>query len=229
MDLVIHSKNQKNIQLSISATWTEFKEIQESFDEVIKTWYENTDLYSSIDLIIEKFLNPKLGRENDFLNSCFAIETFHRRFRKLQVFEKSEFKKIRKAIVDNIENEEVKEFIGEKLSFANEPTFRARLFDLRAHFEKILPTIVDVDDYIIKIVKTRNFLVHRSNNKNIFNDFDMFYAARYIESVVRICILIELKVPENIIHKSVNCSKSYLNQIYCMNKKMKTSAPNNPL
>jgi hypothetical protein len=226
IDLVANPKRQNNIQLSISATRIEFKEIQNGFEEIIRTWYENTDLYSSVDLIIEKFLNPKLSRENDFLNSCFSIETFHRRFRKIEVFKKPEFKKIRKSIVDNIENEEVKKFINEKLSYANEPTFRTRLFDLKTRFDNILPSTVNIDDYIIKIVKTRNFLVHRTQNENVFDEFDMFYAARYIESIVRICILIELKFPENIIHKIENCNKSHLQQMYHMNKRMKTSVPN---
>lgn len=226
MDLVINSKNQNNIQLSISATRIEFKELQDNFEEIIKTWYENTDLYSSIDLIIEKLLNPKLSRENDFLNTCFAIETFHRRFRKIEVFKKAEFKRIRKSIIDKIENVEFKKFFNEKLSYANEPSFRARLFDLKPHFEAILPSDLDIDDYIIRIVKTRNFLVHRGQNKNTFDDFDMFYAARYIESIVRICILIELKVPEHVILKSVNCNKTHLSQMYHSNKKRKTSVPN---
>ena len=163
-----------------------------------------------------------LSRENDFLNSCFSIETFHRRFRKIEVYENKEFRKIRKSVLDSIENEEVKVFINEKLSFANEPTVRARLYDLKTQFENVLPSNVKIDDYIIKIVKTRNFLVHRTNNKNIFDEFDMFYAARYIESVIRICILIELKFPEKIIHKIENCNKLHLQQMYLMNKRMKT-------
>jgi hypothetical protein len=226
IDLVVNPERQNNIQLSISAIRIEFNKIQNNFEEIIKTWYENTKLYSSIDLIIEKFLNPKLSRENDFLNSCFSIETFHRRFRKLEVFEKPIFKKIRKSIIDNIENDDHKKFIKEKLAYANEPTFRARLLDLKTRFENILPSDMNVDDYIIKIVKTRNFLVHRTQNENTFDDFDMFYAARYIESIVRICILIELKFPEKIIHKVENCNKSHLQQMYHLNKRMKTSVPN---
>lgn len=226
MDLVTNSTRQNNIQKSISATWTEFNEIRGNIEEIIQIWYENTDLYSSVDLLIEKFLNPKLSRENDFLNSCFAIETFHRRFKKIKIFKKSEFRRIRKSIIDKIEGDDLKEFFNEKLSYANEPTFRARLLDLKAHFENILPSNIDIVDYLMKIVKTRNFLVHRGNKENAFDDFEIFYAARYIESVVRICILIELKVPDKLIEKTINCSKSHLNQMYHMNKKMRTSLPN---
>lgn len=226
MDLVTNSTRQNNIQLSISATWTEFKEIQENIEEILKTWYENKNLYSSIDLLIEKFLNPKLSRENDFLNSCFAIETFHRRFKKMEVFKKSVFRRIRKSIIEKIEDDNLKKFFNEKLAYANEPTFRVRLMDLKVHFENRLPSNIDVDDYITKIVKTRNFLVHRGKNENIFDDFDMLYAARYIESVVRICIMIELKVPDKLIAKTVNFTKSHLSQMYQWNKKIKTSVPN---
>lgn len=225
MELVTHSKSQSKIQLSISAVRIEYKELQNNFEEIIKTWYENTNLYSSIDLVIEKFLNPNLSRENDFLNSCFAIETYHRRFRKVEVIEKSEFNRIRKSIIEVIENEEYKKFFSEKLSYANEPSFRIRLLDLKEHFENILPQSIDIDDYIIKVVKTRNFLVHRGESKNTFDDFDMFYAARYVESIVRICILIELKVPETVILKTVKSCKSHLEQMYQVNKNMKTSLP----
>lgn len=226
IELIANSKDRNSTQLSISATRIEFEDIVSNFEDIIKTWYNNTNLYSSIDLIIEKFLNPNLSRENDFLNSCFAIETFHRRFRKIKIFKKTEFKRIRKSIIDKIETDEHKEFFDEKLSYANEPSFKNRLFDLKKHFENILPSNIDVDDYIVKIVKTRNYLVHRSQKNNTFNDFDMFYAARYIESIVRICILIELKVPESIIIKTVGFNKTHLEQMYYVNKKMKTSLPN---
>ena len=223
---LISKSNSNKIQLSISVINIDFRQIEDNIEEIIKAWYENKNLNSSVDLIIEKFLNPKLSRENDFLNSCFAIETFHRRIKKIEVYEKSEFKKIRKSILDNIGNDEIKKFIDEKLSFANEPTFRARLFDLKTHFEYILPSNVDIGDYIGKIVKTRNFLVHRGDSNNTFDNFDMFYAARYIESIVRICVLIELKVPEDIILKIQNCNKTHLRDMYNMNKKRKTSVLN---
>ncbi len=229
MYLITNSVRQNNIQKSISATWTKFNEIQENIEEIIKIWYDNMDLYSSVDLLIEKFLNPKLSRENDFLNSCFAIETFHRRFKKIEIFKKSEFKRIRKSIIDKIEDNNLKKFFNEKLSYANEPTFRARLLDLKSYFENILPSNIDIEDYLIKIVKTRNFLVHRGKKENIFDNFDMFYAARYIESVVRICILIELKVPDKLIEKTIDYSKYNLSQMYYMNKKMKPSLPNKEL
>jgi len=225
IDLLTNSSKQDNIRLSISATRTKFKELKDNFEEIIKTWYENKDLFYTIDLVIEKFLNPNLSTENDFLNSCFAIETFHRRFRKINVYTKSEFKKIKQEIIEKIADNKTKKFINEKLSYANEPTFRARLFDLKNDFKTILPDAMDVESYIIKIVKTRNYLVHRGDNKNTFVDIDMFYAARYIEIVVRINILKELKVPENIISKIRRCNKSYLKEMYDLNKKLKTTIP----
>ncbi|TDN97662.1 HEPN domain-containing protein [Sunxiuqinia elliptica] len=226
IELITRSSKQNRIQLSISATETEYKDLEDNFEETLSIWYNDSNLFSSVDLIIEKFINPKLSRENDFLNSCFAIETFHRRFKKISVYEKSEFKKIKKDIIDSIEDEEIKEFINEKLSYANEPTFRARLFDLQNDFKNILPASTDVEGYLIKIVKTRNYLVHRGSDKNTFTDFDMFYAARYIESVVRLCILKELKVSENHILKIVRCNQDHLKGMYDLNKKLKTSMPN---
>ncbi|ASB50426.1 ApeA N-terminal domain 1-containing protein [Alkalitalea saponilacus] len=225
IELITPSKKNESPK-SISLIRIDYTEIATCFEDIIKNWFENNNLKPSVDLIIEKFLNPKLSRENDFLNACFAIETFHRRFKTINTYSKAVFKKIRKDIIENIEDDDIKNFIYEKLSYANEPTFRTRLFDLKEYFESILASNINIDEYIIKIVKTRNFLVHRGDNKKTFNELDMFFAARYLENIVRICILIELKVPENIVLNIQNCNKNYLQSLYEINKKTNKTVPN---
>lgn len=220
------SKPDSDAQLSIVSPRIEFNTVESNIEEIMRSWYEKKNIISSIDLILEKFFNPKLSRENDFLNSCFAIETLHRRVYKTTVFDKSEFKVIKDGIIERIENTGIKSFINEKLSFANEPTFKNRLLDLGNDFKAVLPEEIDVPDYLTKIVKTRNYLVHRGNSRNTFDRFDLLYAARYIESVVRIKIFKELKVPESVISTSQDFIKRHLHELYNFNKRRKASIPN---
>lgn len=57
-----------------------FDDIKLDLSEIIHKWLEKKDLQTCIELILEKSINNNLSRENYFLNNCFAIETFHRRF-----------------------------------------------------------------------------------------------------------------------------------------------------
>lgn len=76
-----------------------YEDIKHNLNGIIHNWFEKKDLHTSIDLILEKSINNKLSRENYFLNSCFSVEIFHRRFKNFKLFDKSEFKSIKEGIL----------------------------------------------------------------------------------------------------------------------------------
>ena len=53
--------------------------IEKDIETVLTKWYNLNDLSDSIDLVLEKYLQAKLSLESFFLNSCFAIEIYHRK------------------------------------------------------------------------------------------------------------------------------------------------------
>lgn len=178
-----------------------FEDIKLDLNEIIQNWFEKKDLQISIELILEKSINIKLSRENYFLNNCFAIETFHRRFKNYNLFDKTKFKSIKEGILKSIEDEEIRELIGNNLAHINEPNFRKRLSDFESDFSSMLPKDWNVEDYITRIVKSRNYLVHRGSDKKIFDKFDMLYASMFIETIIKINVYKVLGIKENLIEK----------------------------
>lgn len=178
-----------------------FEDIKPNLNNIIHNWFEKDDLHISIELILEKSINTKLSDENYFLNNCFSIETFHRRFKNYKLFNKDEFKEIKKGILDSIQETNIKELISNNLAHINEPNFRKRLLDFQSDFSKILPKELNTEEYITKIVKSRNYLVHRSSTKKIFNKLDMYYASIFIETVIKINVYRVLGVNEDLIEK----------------------------
>ncbi|MFC3971662.1 HEPN domain-containing protein [Maribacter confluentis] len=190
-------------------------------NEIIHNWFDKKDLHTSIELILEKTINTQLSHENYFLNNCFAIETLHRRFNNYKLFDKSEFKSIKENILKSIENNDLRKLIENNLAHINEPNFRNRLTNYEADFSHLLPENQNVKNYISKIVKTRNYLVHRGNSKNIFEEFDMLYASFFIETVVKINVYRILGIKNKLIEKLLIETGERINSLYQSNDRMR--------
>lgn len=197
-----------------------FEDIKPDLNKIIHNWFEKKDLHTSIELILEKSINNKLSRENYFLNNCFSIETFHRRFKNYKLFNKTEFKSIKEGILDSIEKSDIRELIGNNLAHINEPNFRKRLSDFQSDFSNLLPRDWNVEEYITKIVKSRNYLVHRSSDKKIFDKFDMLYASIFIEIIIKANIYRTLGIKENLIEKLLTETGENIKGFYDSNKRM---------
>lgn len=198
-----------------------FEDIKPDLHNLIHNWFNNEDIHTSIDLILEKSINNKLSRENYFLNNCFSIETFHRRFKNYRLFEKAKFKLLKEGILKSIDEKQVRELVENNLAHINEPNFKRRLTDFESDFRSVLPDDWDVEEYITRIVKSRNYLVHRSSSRKIFDKFDMLYAAIFIETIVRINIYRILGIKEYIIKNLLSEAGENIKGFYDSNKNMK--------
>ncbi|MEP0212216.1 MAG: HEPN domain-containing protein [Cellulophaga sp.] len=198
-----------------------FEDIKPDLSNIIHNWFENKDLHTSVELVLEKSINNKLSRENYFLNNCFSIETFHRRFKNYKLFDKVEFKSIKEGILESIEKSDIKELIGNNLAHINEPNFKKRLYDFQSDFSKLLPSDWNVEEYITRIVKTRNYLVHRSSNKKVFEKFDLLYASIFIETIIKINVYRTLGIKEGLIEKLLSDTGKNIKGFYDSNKRMR--------
>ena len=200
-----------------------YNQIEMTLPKIYREWSTNKDLAISIDLLLEKSFNPRLSRENYFLNSCFSIETLLRRYRKLSVIKDNEFQKLILRIKSEYNDPVMIEFIEEKLVYSNEPTFRDRLLNIEPDFIKLLPTHFNAKEYIKKVVKTRNFLVHRSNEKGIFKGLELFYSAKYIETIVKINVFRLIGISDDLINHELTHSKNYIHNMFLHNKRLQKS------
>jgi len=195
-----------------------FEDIKLSLKDIIRNWFEKEDLHTSIELILEKSINIKLSRENYFLNNCFSIETFHRRFKNYKLFEKTEFKSLKKGILESIEETEIRNLIENNLAHINEPNFRKRLSDFESDFSVLLPEDWNAQDFIKRIVKSRNYLVHRSSTKNVFDKFEMLYASIYIETIIKINVYRSLGIDEALVEELLIETGKRIKGFYDSNK-----------
>ncbi|ESU19478.1 hypothetical protein FEDK69T_31490 [Flavobacterium enshiense DK69] len=196
--------------------------IEKDIETVLTKWYNLNDLSDSIDLVLEKYLQAKLSLESFFLNSCFAIEIYHRRFKKNERYPKAEFRRIKKEILSNIKDEEANKFFEEKLAHANEPSFRERLESLNEDFQMVLPLTMDTNSLIKGIVNTRNHIVHRSSSKGIISGLELYYASFYLEALTKLCVFKELGFSQWHILTIFSNSRDQIESMYHFNKRLQT-------
>lgn len=191
-----------------------FTDIEGSINTILNNWLTNEKIQDSIILVMEKYTSLKLTVETYFLNTCFAIETFHRKNKFNTVFSVSDFNKIKRGIRSKLETDNEIKLFNDKLQFANEPTFKDRLISLKSEFESITFEGLDIEEYIVKIVKTRNYLVHRGSKNNIFNNLEMYYAAVYLEALTKFCIMETTGFEKELLNKIFRDTGTKINHNY---------------
>lgn len=192
-------------------------DIKTNLQEILTKWFTNQEIQDSIILVMEKYTFIKLSVETYFLNTCFAIETFHRKNKFNDVYRKTEFNRIKRGIRNKLETKEEIDLFNDKLIYANEPTFKNRLISLKSEFKKIIHESVDIDDYIDRIVSTRNFLVHRGTKKHVFEGLELYYAAIYLETLTKFCIMETIGIDNEVLSKVFNNSSNRIKQFYEFN------------
>src|SRR5690606_30630984 len=99
--------------------------------------------------------------ENSFLNIAQAVETFHRRFRNNLVLPKDEYEKKKRDIMGAVPIEH-KDWLKDKLNFANELTLHQRLEQMLSEFSnQTLNTVIkNRVEFIRDIKNSRNYYTH---------------------------------------------------------------------
>lgn len=199
-----------------------FDIIQDDTNSILQNWYSKSDIYHSVNLILEKYFQSRLSRETYFLNSCFAIEIYHRRFRKNNKLPSAEFKKLKKSIIEKLETPQEVAFFKDKLSYANEPSFRERLLSFKEYLLFILPKNIDGDDFIKKVVLTRNYIVHRGSSENTISGLELYYASIYIEALTKWCIYKEIGFTDHQLLSMFEHTSEYIHGIFSLNKRLQS-------
>lgn len=168
---------------------------------IFESWFNNSKLEDSINLISEKsFL--KLSSETYFLNTCFSLETLHRKHFRNYVYDEIEYDEIRNGILGKLNEKEEKLFL-EKLQYANEPSLRNRLKHFNDDFSITIKGDYNLNKLIGKIVNTRNYLVHRGEKKDVLENIQMFKISKAIENIVKINIFRLIGIDEEKIKAKV--------------------------
>jgi len=192
-----------------------YQEIQDCFQTVISNWWDNYDnLEPIIDLYLRSFYNHSNSfSENEFLEIMHAIESYHRRTFNNSLYSKVDFKNMRDEIIESVP-EKYREFLKERLGFANEPTLKHRLEDLFKKvdsYDFITEIIPDTKDFITAVKNTRNYLTHynKSSEKNSLKGADLYYSTMKLRVILTILLLQKINIPEDSVKNAVSVLKDF--------------------
>lgn len=199
---------------SVYNVYLDYKDISEHFEEVLQKWF-NHEITSQIELLLTKTFVPNLNIENHFLNVCFGIESFHRKFINNRNFTEEEFSERIEYVKTNIPDKTYQKWITEKLQFANEPSFRQRLKSFNDQFS----LFVENPSHLIgRIVETRNYFVHRSKmSKKVLSNAELIYVTRYVEIILKTKLLEYLGLTIDKYEKKVKYAKESIDHLKLVN------------
>ncbi len=143
-----------------------YKMVENQLSDLLKRWLEDYDKYTPAhNSYFGTIYNEELYLENRFLTLVRAIEGYHRITHESFKTDKKRnaHKKRLQSIIDSVD-EKFKSWVGEKLKFSHEPSFRKRIKELLEETEEISKFLFDSNndkkDFVNKVVETRNLLVH---------------------------------------------------------------------
>lgn len=80
MKFFMETYNFKNTGID-AITFPKFDDIALDINIILHAWFKNVDLSDSVDLILDRYFQTRISNQISFLNSCFSIEIFHRRYK----------------------------------------------------------------------------------------------------------------------------------------------------
>ncbi|QBN19767.1 ApeA N-terminal domain 1-containing protein [Flavobacterium nackdongense] len=80
MKFFMETYNFKNSGID-AVKFPKFDDLALDINMILQAWFKNIDLSDSIDLLLDRYFQTRISNHIAFLNSCFSIEIFHRRYR----------------------------------------------------------------------------------------------------------------------------------------------------
>lgn len=192
------------VQRDLTATrmTAPYKDLTEGLPAVIAKWFEyHEQLDSVLNLYFAVLFNPSLYINHRFLFLAQALEIYHGSHTGFvgYVQRKEDFRERRKRIIQAAPQEE-KEWLEEKLHYANQKTLAQRLVEILAKNKAEADQFIgDLQGFAAAVKNTRNYHTHfdeELKNKGRVTD-DMEALVRLVsqmETLLGVCILKDLGV-----------------------------------
>ncbi|MGG0644739.1 HEPN domain-containing protein [Sporosarcina gallistercoris] len=188
-----------------------FSYIEDSFETCIQTWNTKKEL---LEPIIHYFVDAHekgFYVPTSFLKVVQAVEAFSRRMRNNKIWSDEEFEATKERLTLQIQDDEDKKLIAGILS--NEPRLRQRLKEIFSEVNDIFGISSDKrKSFINKIVNTRNYYTHFDERlkDQIFDAIPMYYITKYMKLVLRVLILRELGIDNDLIKQRMSGNQELL-------------------
>ncbi len=135
--------------------------VADQLEEILIKWFEN---YETSKPAFNLYFASRSGGhkylEGKFLSLAQGIETLHRRNSQETQMSEDEFRNLIDTILTAIPDDGQRQWIDEKLKYANELSLRKRIKQMIEPFRDLFGNARKRDSFIGKVVDTRNYLTH---------------------------------------------------------------------
>lgn len=169
-----------------------YRDVRHQIREILISWlggYETTE--PVFKLYFSTKLNTKTYLENRFLALIRAAEVLHRSKFVGKVMPEGKFEEFRNTVVGDVSDPKLREFLYQKLQYANEVSLRKRLQELIKFVYEFFGEKKEHRMFIDKVVVTRNYLTHfdeQLKNRSA-HDADLFYLCQKLEVLIQLYLL----------------------------------------
>lgn len=180
-----------------------YHEIEDNFQGLLKSWNQNSNFFSIIlNMYFDYTLNHNNKVENKFLNLTQALEKLHRILKNGIYIDATAYKdSVYNPMVNSIPKDipsNLRDSLKSRLKYGNEISLRNRLKELfeDSHLFKTL-MINNSNDFIKRIVDTRNYLTHYEKDETFYilkdKELQIYTYKLYSFLKYQICKYFELK------------------------------------
>ncbi len=201
-----------NRSLLAGNSLVEFAQIRDSLEAVLQRWFSyHEHLDAVLDLYFATIFNRGFHGNHFFLFMAQALEVYHAHNPRFNGCEepKAAFKTRRNRILGAVTLRADKDWLKEKLHFANSKTLARRIKDiLDLHPDDIANLIPHPEAFAAKIRHTRNYLTHydkklRESGK-IAEGLELHRMCYQMKALLEICMLKDIGIDGSPIERVIN-------------------------
>jgi hypothetical protein len=160
--------------------------------DAVAKWLDASRTFQrSLDSLMSVRFAQQMYAENRYLNVTFASEAFHRISTQSEHATNEEFSKVVDACVAGAP-EAHREWLHDRIAFANEPSLRKRMRQLAAKTKSCTRMLIgNVDDWAFVVSGVRNELTHVGRHSRDFSGGDLRRLSESVFLVTGVAMLIE--------------------------------------
>lgn len=197
-----------------------FKDVEENLSTYLPNWISKSkELWAVYDEYFKFYHQRYIYRKPQFLSFTRALEAYHRNRYDDVYLTPEEYEPIKQALIDAIPDD-VERSHQDKLKammeYGYEFSLRKRLKmicdEILGEYKEIVKKLLgDSNSFVDKVTATRNYLTHnpKERSENVIPDDKLLYYILKMQSLLRICFLVEMEFPPDEIKRLMNNNSDY--------------------
>lgn len=193
------------------------RHIKDEFEVVLSKWFSKEEILKPVfNLYFGTLYNSHMYLEQKFSNLIQAIESYHRRSKINTEIDPDDHKKRINSIIESTDNK-YKEWLGNRLTYSNEPSLRRRLNDLIDECNKLIniSSSKEKKSFVSKVCDTRNYFTHYdvSLTYKAAKGVELLHICRKLKIILEFNLLLEIGFSSELAFKLISDKYSGYNSL----------------